>query len=503
MSALTWLVNPARSADVAAVIGDDLAAFGFVLRTLRARRSRNMLRRRYYDGEEQIRNIGIAVPDDLSDLMPVVGWPAKTVNVLASRLHVEGFAVPGQGSVSDELRQIMDANHMGVGARQAHTAALRDGCAFVAVSQGDTAAGEPSAVISTYTATDASGVWNPRTHALDYALTMERDEWGAILQVTWWSRSRQVRIWRNAVSQPWQAVELPHGFGRVPVVVMAYSPVPGRPFGTSRITRPVMRLTDHAARTLLRTEIDAEFFSAPQRYLLGADMEAFEDENGELIPGWQAVIGHLLVASRPRDDDGRQSESNPVAGQFTQASMEPHVAELRSVATMFAGETSIPVNYLGIVQDNPSSADAIKAAEADLIAVAEDAQVDFDAAWGQVAELAAMASRAASGKPPDVEDLAGVHPVWRDAATPTKVAQAQSVMGLVSAGVLPANSEVTYELLGFDRSTRDRLLADAAAIRAAQTLSALSGAANAGSDLAREIASTRTDQNGDPLTTQE
>ena len=115
---------------------------------------------------------------------------------------------------------------------------------------------------------------------------------------------------------------------------------------------------DHAARTLLRSEITAEFFSAPQRYLLGADMEAFEDEDGNLKPGWETVIGYLLVASRPTDDNDKVSENNPVAGQFPQASTEPHAAELRAVATMFAGETSIPVSYLGIVQDNPASADA-------------------------------------------------------------------------------------------------------------------------------------------------
>ena len=124
------LVNPARrSPAVAAVLGDDLPAFTEVLRVMGARRARNVLRRRYYDGEERVRNIGIAVPEDLEVLMPVVGWPAKTVNVVASRLHVEGFTVPGEASSSTELARIFDENCMGVGARQAHTAALRDGCA--------------------------------------------------------------------------------------------------------------------------------------------------------------------------------------------------------------------------------------------------------------------------------------------------------------------------------------------------------------------------------------
>ena len=241
-------------------------------------------------------------------------------------------------------------------------------------------------------------------------------------------------------------------------------------------------------RTLLRSEIAAEFFSAPQRYLLGADMEAFEDENGELKPGWESIIGHLLVASRPVDDNGNTSESNPVAGQFAQASMEPHAAELRSVATMF-----IPVNYLGIVQDNPASADAIRAAESDLISVAESAQNDFAAAWAEVAILAAMASRAARGLPWEVDDLAGIRPVWRDASTPTKAAQAQSVMTLVTAGVLPPTSEVTYELLGFDRVTRQRLLVEAAERRTESLVRSLADSAASVSGAARDIVERRGD----------
>ena len=146
-----------------------------------------------------------------------------------------------------------------------------------------------------------------------------------------------------------------------------------------------------------------------------------------------------------------------------------------------------------VVQDNPASADAIKAAEADLVAVAEDAQNDFEAAWAQVAVLAAMASRAAQGRDPDVSDLAGLRTVWRDASTPTRAAQAQSVMGLVSAGVLPPDSEVTYELLGLDQSTRRRLLATAAERRTTALVQALSASTSQVSPTARDVVTRRGD----------
>ncbi|MCY1246641.1 hypothetical protein D9M72_598970 [compost metagenome] len=49
---------------------------------------------------------------------------------------------------------------------------------------------------------------------------------------------------------------------------------------------------------------------------------------------------------------------------------------------------------------------------------------------------------------------------WRNPATPTIAAQADATTKLVQAGVLPADSAVTLELMGFDQTTIDRIVAD-------------------------------------------
>ena len=59
---------------------------------------------------------------------------------------------------------------------------------------------------------------------------------------------------------------------------LVYRPSLDRPFGKSRITRAVMSITDSAVREALRTEVSAEFFTTPQKYLLGADEELFEPQ---------------------------------------------------------------------------------------------------------------------------------------------------------------------------------------------------------------------------------
>src|SRR5690606_28014561 len=101
-------------------------------------------------------------------------------------------------------------------------------------------------------------------------------------------------------------------------------------FGSSRISRPVMALTDSGVRTLLRTEVSAEFFNAPQRYALGAEESAFQDAKGNAKSGWEVLLGRVLTLSK--DEDG----VIPQVGQFPQQSMEPNIAHFRMLAQAFA-----------------------------------------------------------------------------------------------------------------------------------------------------------------------
>src|SRR5690625_8004781 len=47
--------------------------------------------------------------------------------------------------------------------------------------------------------------------------------------------------------------------------------------------------------------------------------------------------------------------------------MTPHSDMLRTVAMAFSGETGIPPSSLGIIHDQPASAEAIRAAEHDML----------------------------------------------------------------------------------------------------------------------------------------
>ena len=119
-------------------------------------------------------------------------------------------------------------------------------------------------------------------------------------------------------------------------------------------------------RTMKRSEITAEFYAFPQKYILGLS------EDAEDLDKWKATMSSILRLDRDED-----SGTVPSVGQFNQAAVTPHIEQLRVFASLFAGETGLTLDDLGIVSDNPSSAEAIKASHENLRLKARKAQRDF------------------------------------------------------------------------------------------------------------------------------
>ena len=59
---------------------------------------RNLLRTKYYDGRNELKNLSIAVPDSMAGISEVVGWPQKSVDALADRIVFDGFVGVGDDS---------------------------------------------------------------------------------------------------------------------------------------------------------------------------------------------------------------------------------------------------------------------------------------------------------------------------------------------------------------------------------------------------------------------
>lgn len=436
--------------------------------TLEAKKPGNILRNAYYEGKDRIRQMGIAVPPELQDINTVVGWPGMAVGVLEERLDWQGVALLDGDAGDLGLEQVIVDNNLRSETQQGHMESLLGGVSFVTVSKGRAVEGEPEQLITIEPPTRMTGIWSARLRRLTAACALDYDsERGQYEAATLYLPDRTIYMKAPDEGGELRVVDTQqHGLGRVPVVPLVNQPRRSRPWGRSEITPALIGYTDAGVRTILGMEVAREFYSSPQRYLMGADQSSFVDKDGTPKTAWETYLGRFLALER--DDDGQL----PEVGQFAAASPAPYIDQVKLLAQMVAGEASIPESYLGFVSANPSSADAIRASEARLVKRAERRQTVFGSAWAEVMRLVLLVR---DGEiPPQARSLVSR---WRDPATPTRAAMADATMKLVSVGVLPADSEVTYEQLGFDQTTIARLRAEKRRARAERMLAQLTSAA--------------------------
>lgn len=424
-------------------LNDDTARlFAELVNRIEGHAFRNDLRSAYYRGKERVRQLGIALPPQMSRVNTVVGWPAMACDIIAERLEVEGFITDAGDSDEMGITDIWEDNRMPVQSGMHHVDTMLYGANFLTVTAGNPfVENEPNPLITVEPPTRMSGNYDRRTGLLTNALAVQWDSVAQRYASACLFLLGETIFIDNDVANGWTVVEIQeNSFGRIPVVRSVNKERSGKIWGTSEITAAVMGYTDMAVRTLLGMEVAREFYASPQRWILGADEKLFKDSTGAPRPAWEAYLGRFLAA--PRDEDGEL----PQVGQFNAASPAPYIEQLRGLAQMFAAEITAPANYLGFQTDNPASADAIRENQARLVKRAEQKQTPFGYGYSEAVRLALMIRDGSAPK--------RISTIWRDAGTPTKAANIDGVQKLVSIGVLNPEWELTQELAGLTPSQR-------------------------------------------------
>jgi hypothetical protein len=252
------------------------------------------------------------------------------------------------------------------------------------------------------------------------------------------------------VNGGWEVIDRDeHNLGMVPALRMANRQRTGDRIGRSEITPEVMSITDAACRRLMGIEVQAEFFGAPQRYILGASESAFQDAEGNAKSAWDTYIGRVLALER--DEDGQV----PTVGAYAAHDPSGMTKIIDLYARIMATQLGLPPHMLGYTSDNPASADAIRSSEGMLVKKAERRIRRFGATHRDAMRLALWVR---DGEPPDKSRR--VEAVWRNPATPTIAAQTDAAVKLAQAGVVPADSDVLLEMAGFTEDQRRRIAAD-------------------------------------------
>lgn len=464
---------PIQAARFMGLADDDRAVLLGLIEKLNNKRIRNELRRRYYEGHNVLKDLGISIPPSLKLVEVVVGWPAKAVDSMSRRTILEGFTSSTGGSeLAALVTQISEDNRLESESSSANTSALIHSCAFGFVHIGFESEGEPPVLLTVRSAEDATGTWDRRRRCLSNALSVSDvdPKTGQPTLMNLYLPNRVIALRRTAPGL-YDAIEQQHSMG-MPVELLPYRSDLSRPFGRSRITRGVMYNTDAAVRTMLRTEVGAEFYNAPQRYALGADDDAFKNEDGSTATGWQMMLGRLATLSR--DEDGNL----PQVGQFAQQTMQPNVDHLRAIAQMFASETSLPIASLGIVSDNPDSAQAMKAAWGELgIEIEHWQRTALAPAWRRLMVRAVAMTTDSPAALSEARSLRAKFGKWSE---PDEVSQAQGSLARVQAVPRLAETDVELERMGYTHDEIDRIRAQWARSGGSAALRAITTAAAAG-----------------------
>ena len=418
---------------------------------IRAQKRRNTLRDQYDDGEHVLDKMPVSIPDSMKDLRIPIGWPDKACTARASRLRPSGYTNRIRTSLLENVDEIFAANQWQQIERQVIRSAVRHGCAFVFTSRGDLASGEPEVLLTVADAHNASALLDGRTRRATAALELvniptppggfplDRQ----ILHLPW----RSLVIENGLDHRPRVMDEVPTGTPRVLCTPYVHDGTLQRPFGRSAITRQLMGLTDLGVRNLMRYESTSEFYSAPRVWMKSAVAELFESTADDNIrAGWEPIIGAILGLPEVFDEETGEV-IRPELQQLPQVTMQPLADGFRMIAAQVSGETSVPLNYLGVVSDsNPTSAEAIKASELDLVNLAIYLQDSFDIGRRSLA-LDVLTVRHNGLDETQMRDLATLTPRWDDPRTRSITEQSQMVVQQVQAGNFQPGSETTLRQL--------------------------------------------------------
>ncbi|WP_303819104.1 hypothetical protein [Ruminococcus flavefaciens] len=332
---------------------------------LRTKAQRVNLRYKYYDMKSTVRKITALIPPEFKTVAYSLGWCGKAVDSIADRMFFDKIE-------KDDfmLNEIYSQNNADILFDSSILSALISSCSFLYIDKDYD--GYPT--IQCVDGGNATGIIDPVTNMLTegYAVLKRADNGEALLEA--YFKPGETVYYEKGKSEPVDV--LTHKAPYALLVPLIYRPDARRPFGHSRISRSCMDIVQCALRTLLRTEVGAEFYSVPQKYIVGLSQDAEFNNKA-------ATLSTFLSFSK--DDEGKV----PSLGQFQQQSMAPHIEHMRMLASMFAGETGLTLDDLGFSTDNPQSYDAIKASHEQLRLSTRKGQRNFGVGFINAGFLAA------------------------------------------------------------------------------------------------------------------
>lgn len=417
-------------------------------------RTRNETLDAYYEGDVMVRDIGVPIlPDDAEVHVDLsCDWARKAVTSLSRLVKFDGYVFDGAPDEYDEglrmverrcnLRSLFARYKLGV---------LKKGCAFVTVNNQGT-----SANVRFHSADSGAAIMDLATDRLRSGFVIadtRKTHWSpenqVVTQANFYMVGKRIMLMRDSPSE-WHAERVETPDGAMMMVALVNEPTDTKPLGTSRIGRPVRDLIDDVLRVRLALTISTAFYAIPMRALLGLTDELFKALAEK--PKWSTFINPMILTTAGR---GGQV---PTPYQFPANSPDALIRLIENDAKMFSGATGVPLNSLGIVQDNPSSAEAIAEARKDLTDTAQDLiDGQLVPAMREVATLVMMVESNRRSVDELDEFQLSVMPHFRNPAMPSIAATADAATKLASVNPAFAQTDEFLRMFGFDNATIARI----------------------------------------------
>jgi hypothetical protein len=371
-----------------------------------------------------------------------VNFPRLAVTSLAERLQVTGFRSAPDDPHDDALWRVWTGNRMQDASAQAHVDALIYGRSFVIVW-----AGPNGPRITVESARQVAVKRDPATREVTAAVkrwTADNKAHAVVYQPEKITRYTSQAFVPEGGSLPptitgWITSQvIPNPLGVVPVVPLVNR---GRLLDTDGVSEMADLLDLADAITKLHTDalITSEFYARPRRWATG--MEIVEDDEGNAVNPFGDEAGRVWQSEAPETK----------FGQFDPARLDGYGDLIATLTQEIGALSGLPPHYLGLHGDQPASADAIRSAEASLVARSYERQRTFGQSWDDVARLI-VAVR--DGTDPATVNVATV---WANPETRTPAQAADAAAKLAGIGVPLAT--LLADQLGYPPAAIERIQA--------------------------------------------
>ena len=396
----------------------------------------------YYEGEQPIRFMAPAMREEFGDRITalVINLARLGTDAYENRLDINGFRFKGDTSRDEDLHDVWQANDMDEQSQQGHLESLALSRSYVCIGSGDAPGDSPLITVEhplqVYVDRD------PRTRKGRAGIKRVDDPDGTRWATLWLPNSTGQYRWTR---EGW-ALDSPvddHNLGRLPVVPLVNRPRMLRPDGVSEF-HDVLPISDALNKIATDMMVSAEYHQMPRRWAFGLKEEDFVDVNGNPISPWKMAAGHIWANENPDVKVGQFPESDL-------ANFHNTIKVLLSVANM---TMALPPHYNPFTGDNPTSADAIRSSETQLVKRVERKHTFLGGAWEEVMRIVLRIQTGTWE-----ERARSLETIWGDPSTPTIAQKADAITKLATpingVAILPVDQ--AREDLGYTPEQRTRM----------------------------------------------